>query len=119
MSRMVGGTFGVAVMGALITTIGHAKIDQRLPALPAHTRTALANALGAGGVPAGHHATPQITSVVRDAFVSALGTGLLIGAIVTLVGAVLAWVLVERRIVAAAPHPVQTPEQAAPELTTV
>jgi EmrB/QacA subfamily drug resistance transporter len=119
MNRMVGGTFGVAVMGALITTIGHAKIDSRLPHLPAATRTALANALGAGGAPAEHHASPQIVSVVREAFVSALGTGLLIGAIVTLVGAGLAWLLIERRIKPAVPEPGPTAEDAAPELTTV
>ena len=35
MSRMVGGTFGVAVMGALVTAIGKSKIDQGLPHLPA------------------------------------------------------------------------------------
>ena len=31
MSRMVGGTFGVAAMGALITGLGRAKIDDLLP----------------------------------------------------------------------------------------
>ena len=35
MSRMVGGTFGVAAMGALITGLGKSKIDDLLPALPA------------------------------------------------------------------------------------
>ena len=38
MSRMVGSTFGVAVMGALVTTIGRSKIDSSLPHLPAATR---------------------------------------------------------------------------------
>jgi hypothetical protein len=117
MNRMVGGTFGVAVMGALITTIGHAKINDRLPHLPAATRSALANSLGAGGGPAGHHTAPQVAAVVREAFVSALGTGLLIGAVVTLAGAVLAWLLIERRTqVAAPPAPLEEP---APELTAV
>jgi hypothetical protein len=119
MNRMVGGTFGVAVMGALITTIGHAKIDSGLPHLPAAARAALANTLGAGGIPAGQHASAHTTAVVREAFVSALGTGLLIGAIVTLTGAVLAWILIERRIEASAPAPQDATEAAAPELTTV
>ena len=35
MSRMVGGTFGVAVMGALITGLGRPRLDDLLPALPA------------------------------------------------------------------------------------
>src|SRR5436309_3745727 len=38
MSRMIGSTFGVAIMGALVATIGRAKIDERLPHLPAASR---------------------------------------------------------------------------------
>jgi EmrB/QacA subfamily drug resistance transporter len=34
MSRMVGGTFGVAVIGALVTTVGRARIDALLPSAP-------------------------------------------------------------------------------------
>ena len=34
MSRMVGSTFGVAVMGALVTTIGGSKINSSLPHVP-------------------------------------------------------------------------------------
>ena len=86
MSRMVGGTFGVAVMGALVTAIGKSQIDQGLPHLPAATRAAIANALGAGAAPTGD-ASAHVASVVREAFVSALGTGLTIGAAVTVVGA--------------------------------
>ncbi len=94
MSRMVGGTFGVAVMGALVTTIGRSQIDQKLPQLPAATRAAIANSLGGGGA-TGHHASPQVVATVREAFVSALGTGLMIGAIVTLIGGVAAWTLIQ------------------------
>jgi EmrB/QacA subfamily drug resistance transporter len=99
MSRMVGGTFGVAVMGALITTLGRSEIDQRLPHLPEATRAAIANALGAGGGTAGvsHANSPHVIDTVREAFVSALGTGLTIGAAVTICGAVLAWRLVEKK----------------------
>ena len=67
MSRMVGGTFGVAVMGALIATIGRSKIDQLLPQLPAGTRATIANSLGGGGRgrPArlGRRSSPQSRSV--------------------------------------------------------
>ena len=38
----------------------------------------------------------QIVAAVREAFVSALGTGLLIGTAVTLIGAVVAWALIQR-----------------------
>src|SRR5690242_9442682 len=54
MSRMVGGTFGVAVMGALISTLGRSSINDHLPQLPAATRATLASSLGEGGVPGGH-----------------------------------------------------------------
>lgn len=95
MSRMVGGTFGVAVMGALIATVGRSQLDSSLPRLPAATRAAIANSLGGGGA-AGGHASPQIASAIRQAFVSALGTGLTVGGIVTVIGAVAAFTLVQR-----------------------
>jgi EmrB/QacA subfamily drug resistance transporter len=95
MSRMVGGTFGVAIVGALVTAIGKSKIDQGLPHLASGTRSAIANGLGAGVTPAGH-ASAHVTSVVREAFVSALGTGLTIGASVSLIGAAVAFTLVKR-----------------------
>jgi MFS family permease len=97
MSRMIGSTFGVAIMGALVATIGRAKIDERLPHLPAATRATIANSLGSGGSLGGHHAATQIVSATREAYVSALGTGLTIGAVVTLIGALLAWSLIESR----------------------
>jgi len=49
MSRMVGSTFGVAIMGALVTTIGRSKVDQSLPHVPAATRAKIAESLGAVG----------------------------------------------------------------------
>ncbi|MDX6667590.1 MAG: hypothetical protein QOK04_970 [Solirubrobacteraceae bacterium] len=93
MSRMVGGTFGVAVLGALVTAVGRAKLDQLLPALPAGKRQALADALGSGGVPG---ASGQVADAVREAFVAALRDGLRVGAAVALLGAVLAYALIQR-----------------------
>jgi hypothetical protein len=118
MSRMVGGTFGVAVMGALITTIGRAKIDARLPQLPASTRATIANAIGGGGTDQGHHVSAQIVETVREAFVSALSTGLTIGAATTLGGAVLAWVLIQRLPSRAQGQPSAAPDPAAAAETT-
>ena len=98
MSRMVGGTFGVAVLGALIAAVGRSKLDELLPAVPAGKREALASALGSGGagVPA------QVADAVREAFVTALRDGLRLGAAVALMGALLAAVLVTGRPVEAA-----------------
>jgi EmrB/QacA subfamily drug resistance transporter len=117
MSRMIGSTFGVAIMGALVTTIGRGKIDQSLPRLPSGTRAQIADSLGSGGAIAGHQAAPGIVDAVEHAFVSALGTGLLVGAIVTFVGAAVAWVLIEKRVASPAPA-VEPAEQSAEELTT-
>jgi hypothetical protein len=118
MSRMVGGTFGVAVMGALVTAIGRSKINSGLPHLPAGTRAAIVNSLGGGGVPGGH-ATPRVAATVHEAFVSALGTGLTIGAATTLFGALLAWALIQPMSRVRAQEPVSpkqlSSEEQAPE----
>jgi MFS family permease len=90
MSRMVGGSFGVAAMGALIAGLGHSKIDELLPRVPAGARDRLADSLGAGGqgVPG------SAVGAVREAYVYALNSGLRVGALVALVGAGLAWWLI-------------------------
>ncbi len=79
MSRMVGSTFGVAVMGAIVTTVGRSQLDQSLPRLPAAQRSAIVSALGSGGAPTGQ-GSAHILSAVQRAFVSALGTGFVVGA---------------------------------------
>ena len=112
MSRMVGGTFGVAVMGALIATIGRSEIDSSLPHLPAATRGTIANSLGSGTALGSQHTSAHVVAAVREAFVSALGTGLTIGAAVTLAGAVLAWRLMETLPKKAQAQPIEQPEPA-------
>jgi hypothetical protein len=94
MSRMVGGTFGVAAMGALISGLGRSRIDQLLPAVPAGQRKALADSLGAGG---GARAGGAAGDAAREAFVYALNNGLRIGAAFAVVGAVVAWLLIADR----------------------
>jgi EmrB/QacA subfamily drug resistance transporter len=94
MSRMVGGTFGVAAMGALITGLGKSKLDDLLPNVPAGQRQHLADGLGSG---ASTQNTGQIGDAVREAFVSALNSGLRIGAAVAAAGAIVAWLLIADR----------------------
>jgi EmrB/QacA subfamily drug resistance transporter len=94
MSRMVGGTFGVAAMGALITGLGKSRLDHLLPAVPAGQRQELADSLGAGG---STQASGQAGDAVREAFVYALNNGLRIGAAVAAVGALVAWLLIADR----------------------
>ncbi len=121
MTRMVGSTFGVAVMGALVATIGGSKIDSGLPHIPAATRTAIVDALGSGGTVGGSHVPAHVVAVAKDAFVSALSTGLTVSAAVTLCGAVAAWVLIAKRIKQAAPEAAQTgaSEEASAEVSLV
>jgi EmrB/QacA subfamily drug resistance transporter len=108
MSRMVGGTFGVAVLGALVSTLGRSKIDQLLPGMPPASRARLADSLGSGGVL--HGVPARIIDASQHAFVYALQNGLRLGAAVALVGAVLAWTLVARKAQTA--HAAEPVEQA-------
>jgi EmrB/QacA subfamily drug resistance transporter len=119
MSRMVGGTFGVAVMGALVTGLGKSKLDQLLPAVPDGRRHDLAESLGAGGARVGG----QVGDAVQQAFVYALNSGLRIGAAVCVLGAVLAWLLIADRAEAPAEAGAESaaagPAEAEPELVEI
>jgi EmrB/QacA subfamily drug resistance transporter len=91
MSRMVGGTFGVAVLGALIATVGRHDLAQSLPRLPDATRERLVDGLGSG---AGTQGAPaQVVDAAHVAFVDALSTALTLSAAAAALAAVLAWLL--------------------------
>jgi EmrB/QacA subfamily drug resistance transporter len=90
MSRMVGGTFGVAAMGALVSGLGKGRIDSLLPNVPEDQRSKLADSLGTGGAQVGG----DVGSAVQDAYVYALNNGLRLAALVTVVGALLTWMLI-------------------------
>jgi EmrB/QacA subfamily drug resistance transporter len=110
MFRMVGGTFGVAAIGALVAAIGRRDLEQSLPNLPAGTRDALVDGLGSG---AGlQSAPPQVVDAAQAAFVDALGTGLTISAAALTLGAVAAWFLISPGTPAAAPQPAAEAELA-------
>ena len=70
--------------------VGHARLNQLLPGLSQQRRDALAAELGGGG--AGQSA--EVAPAVREAFVTAVGSGLALAGVVALVGAALAWVLI-------------------------
>jgi hypothetical protein len=94
---MIGSTFGIAVIGAIVATVGKSELEQSLPHVPESVRTKIANGLGSGGAPTGH-TSAHVVAAVQDAFVSALRTGLSICAAVTLLAAVAAWVLIEKKV---------------------
>jgi EmrB/QacA subfamily drug resistance transporter len=112
MSRMVGGSFGVAAMGALIAALGSHRLGELLPGLSDSARSKLTDALGSG---AGSEATGRTAGALQDAFVYALNDGLRIGALVALIGAVVAFVLIEPRRAAAPAETQPLPATPAPE----
>jgi EmrB/QacA subfamily drug resistance transporter len=112
MSRMVGGSFGVAAMGALVTGLGSHRLGQLLPELSSSSRTKLAESLGAGGVINGDGRTGD---ALNHAFVYALNDGLRVGAAVALAGAILAFVMIEPKRRAAPAETEPLPATPAPE----
>jgi EmrB/QacA subfamily drug resistance transporter len=92
MFRMVGGTFGVAALGALVAAVGRHDLEQSLPGMPVGARDALVDGLGSGAGLQG--APPQVVAAAQSAFVDALGTGLTFSAAAVAVGAGLAWLLI-------------------------
>jgi MFS family permease len=113
MTRMVGGTFGVAALGALVASVGRHDLADSLPRVPEATREKLVDALGSGaatdGVPA------NIRSASEHAFVDALGAGLTIAAIAVGLAAIAAWFMIEPL----KPQPERAPAQADPEAAMV
>ncbi len=114
MFRMVGGTFGVAALGALVASVGRHDLERSLPQLSPASREALAEGLGSGG--ALHDASPQVVSAVQSAFVDALGTGLKISAAAVAAGALLAWLLIAPGRPTPDPVPVPVAAGELPEL---
>ena len=90
MTRMVGGTFGVAALGALVASVGRHDLAQSLPSVrrrrarSSSTRSAAAPRRPARRTPCGRAS--------ERAFVDALGAGLTIAAIATALAAVAALV---------------------------
>ena len=93
MTRMVGGTFGVAALGALVAAVGRHDLSQSLPNVPEDVRERLVDALGSGAVVSG--APSNVRAASEAAFVDALGTGLTIAAIATALAAVVAWFMID------------------------
>ncbi len=102
MFRMVGGTFGVAAIGALFQSLARSRIDARLSGLhlPGSVRSQLVDNLGAGaGSKMLHGMDPQtagrVGAAMKDAFIHALTGGLTLSCACAAAGAVLAFVMVE------------------------
>ncbi|MEX2196753.1 MAG: MFS transporter [Thermoleophilaceae bacterium] len=114
MSRMVGGTFGVAAIGALFQSVSHHRLDEALAGtgVSEAEREALAANIGSG-VNAAAGAPPEVVRAVREAFIDALTTSLALSTAVAAAGAVAAMVLIGSRLPARMPDPALRPEAAA------
>jgi hypothetical protein len=118
MNRMVGGTFGVAALGALFQHLATGRLTTLLAGtgLTASQRSDVVHNLGSarGGSGAGldPHVAAQVGRAAREAFVYALSRGMWLSTAVAAIGALAALVLIERRR-APQPDAAATPEAAA------
>jgi EmrB/QacA subfamily drug resistance transporter len=101
MSRMVGGTFGVAVLGAVFQGHSRTVLESALhgSGLPAGQVNSISEQLGSGGLDQTLSGLPpetarQAAGAAHDAFISGLTTSIGVSAAVATAGAVLAWFLI-------------------------
>jgi hypothetical protein len=102
MSRMVGGTFGVAAIGALFQSVARHRFDDALGGLAVSDaeREQIVDNLGSGTQ---HIADPQVAAAAKEAFVGSLSSAMKLSTAVAAAGAVIAVVLIERKAGAPAP----------------
>jgi EmrB/QacA subfamily drug resistance transporter len=111
MSRMVGGTFGVAAIGALFQYLSRDYLRDELAGsgISGAQRERIVENLGSGGgdgfVGLGSQQAAQAAEAAQHAFIHALSNGMWLSAGVAATGAVIAFVLI-------APKPVQRPDPA-------
>jgi EmrB/QacA subfamily drug resistance transporter len=119
MSRMVGGTFGVAAIGALFQHLARTRLDTTLAGLPITPaqRGHLVENLGSGSGGQLKGLDPslagQVSAAANDAFVHALSSGMWLSASVSAAGALFALFLIAPKR-AERPDPAQVPEAAEP-----
>jgi EmrB/QacA subfamily drug resistance transporter len=101
MTRMVGGTLGVAVIGALVSIIGRSRLETLLPYAKPAQLDRLSDALGSAGAA---HAPHHVVAAMNDAYVFALDDALKVSAGAALLGAVMAWFLIAKRTGPATEH---------------
>jgi EmrB/QacA subfamily drug resistance transporter len=118
MSRMVGGTFGVAAVGALFQAISDHQLHQKLGELPlsAQRQAWFANNLGSGGASAklrqlDPDTARQVSRALKETFVNALASSLKLSTAVAASGVVVA-LLTLRSGRAPAPAPIGGPATA-------
>jgi EmrB/QacA subfamily drug resistance transporter len=92
MTRMVGSTFGVAALGAIIAGVGRSQLATRLPEVSTAQRGKLVDLLGSGASTT--HLGAHVQGALNETYVYALSKGLYAIGALALLGALLAWTLV-------------------------
>jgi hypothetical protein len=116
MNRMVGGTFGVALLGTIFQTVSRNKLMDNLSALniSAAQKSAIADNVGQSS--AGAHITnPTIGHATKDAFVHGFTGAMTLSLGVATAGALLGFTLIQgvKRVKADEPVTAQQPETSA------
>ena len=93
MSRLVGGTMGIALTGIIVSSLGRARLGALLPSLSAPLRAQLLSHVSGTSV----RVPASIASAGQHAFSYGVARGLLLGAGVSVVGAIGAWALIAPR----------------------
>jgi predicted MFS family arabinose efflux permease len=103
MTRMVGSTFGVAALGAIVSTVGASRLAALLPHVAGGERARLVDLLGSGASTT--HLPAHVQGALNETYVYALSKGLYVIGALALLGALLGWTLVSRHVHAAEPAP--------------
>jgi MFS transporter, DHA2 family, multidrug resistance protein len=102
-TRQVGGTLGVAVIGSIMTTIYSEKIACAAALLPASVQGQVRSSVGVASALAAKAPAsigPRLASAASSAFTDALGYGLVAAAVLCVVGALIVlWKLPARHLV--------------------
>ncbi|HEY2600524.1 MAG TPA: MFS transporter [Thermoleophilaceae bacterium] len=113
MNRMVGGTFGVALLGTIFQTISRNRLKDNLASMPLSPgqKSAIADSIGQSSG-SGHTVSPQIVNAAHDAFIHGFTGAMTLSAGVAAAGAVFAFVLV-KPLAKRAPETASQPEATA------
>jgi hypothetical protein len=120
-TRQVGGALGVAILGSIFSSAYATHIAASLAGLPAATVAAASSSVGAAlliGTKIGGSQGAGIAAAARSSFIHAMDRGLVVGALIALLGAVVAvaWLPNRATDLAAIELDVERPEG---ELATV
>jgi EmrB/QacA subfamily drug resistance transporter len=99
-TRQIGGALGVAILGSIFSSAYATHIAASLTGLPAATAAAATNSVGAAlaiGTKIGGTQGAAIVAAARSSFIHAMDRGLVVGAAVALLGAIVALVWLPHR----------------------